>query len=103
MACLSFIRTSAGGASIWSGISAFPHRGSSLPFSGSIGTTWPTDERPCGSVSARVLRDIAPHVTCDALIDYWFANDAHLNEVLLAELASIRAGGIEVHLATVQE
>jgi len=52
---------------------------------------------------APVLRDMAPHVTCDALIDYWFANDAHLNDALLAELASIRAGGIEVHLATAQE
>ena len=50
-----------------------------------------------------VLQDIAPHATCDALIDYWFANDSHLNAILLAELASIRAGGIEVHLATVQE
>jgi putative hydrolase of the HAD superfamily len=52
---------------------------------------------------APVLREIAPHVGCDALIDYWFANDAHLDEALLAELASLRAGGIEVHLATVQE
>jgi putative hydrolase of the HAD superfamily len=52
---------------------------------------------------APVLREIAPHVTCDALIDYWFRNDAHVNQALLAELASIRAAGIEVHLATVQE
>lgn len=52
---------------------------------------------------APVLRDIAPHLTCDALIAYWFANDAHLNEALLAELASIRDGGVEVHLATVQD
>jgi putative hydrolase of the HAD superfamily len=52
---------------------------------------------------APVLRETAPHLTCEALIDYWFANDAHLNDALLEELASIRAGGIEVHLATVQE
>lgn len=52
---------------------------------------------------APVLRDLSPDVTCDALIDYWFANDAHLDEALLAELESIRAGGTEVHLATVQE
>lgn len=52
---------------------------------------------------APVLHDLAPRVTCDELIDYWFANDAHLDEPLLAELASIRADGIEVHLATVQE
>ena len=50
-----------------------------------------------------VLLDISPHVTCDELIDYWFTNDAHVNAALLAELASIRASGIEVHLATVQD
>jgi hypothetical protein len=26
-----------------------------------------------------VLRKIAPHLTCDQLIEYWFANDANLN------------------------
>jgi putative hydrolase of the HAD superfamily len=52
---------------------------------------------------APVLQGISPQVTCDALIDYWFSNDAHLNDALLAELATIRAGGIEVHLATVQD
>ncbi len=52
---------------------------------------------------APVLQNIAPQVTCDALIDYWFSNDTHVNQTLLAELASIRATGIEVHLATVQE
>jgi putative hydrolase of the HAD superfamily len=52
---------------------------------------------------APVLQDISPHVSCEELIDYWFANDGHVNDALLAELASVRAGGIEVHLATVQE
>ncbi len=52
---------------------------------------------------APVLEHIAPQITCDALIDFWFINDAHINEALLTELASIRANGIEVHLATVQE
>jgi putative hydrolase of the HAD superfamily len=52
---------------------------------------------------APVLQSMSPHVTCDQLIDYWFSNDAHMNDFLLAELASIRAGGIEVHLATVQD
>ena len=52
---------------------------------------------------APVLQRIADHSTCDELIDYWFSNDAHVNETLLAELASIRATGVEVHLATVQE
>lgn len=52
---------------------------------------------------APVLQDIAPDVPCDRLIDYWFTNDAHLNAPLLAELAAIRAGGMQLHLATVQE
>lgn len=50
-----------------------------------------------------VLQKINPDVTCDALIDYWFSNDAHLNKTLLAELASFRDGGAEIHLATIQE
>jgi putative hydrolase of the HAD superfamily len=49
------------------------------------------------------LKIIAPQLTVDVLIDYWFSNDAHLNDNLLAELESIRADGVEVHLATVQE
>jgi putative hydrolase of the HAD superfamily len=52
---------------------------------------------------APVLQELSPHLTCDALIDYWFANDAHVNDPLLTEVASIRAEGIEVHLATVQD
>ncbi len=52
---------------------------------------------------ALVLRSLSPRVTCDELIDYWFSNDAHVNEALLAELRSIRAQGVQVHLATVQE
>jgi putative hydrolase of the HAD superfamily len=52
---------------------------------------------------APVLAEIAPLVTCDTLIEYWFSNDAHVNSGLLAELEGIRGGGIEVHLATIQE
>ncbi|MDX5983760.1 HAD family hydrolase [Sphingomonas echinoides] len=50
-----------------------------------------------------VLQEHWPEIRCDALIDYWFTNDAHLNHALLAELVSIRNEGTEVHLATVQE
>ncbi len=52
---------------------------------------------------APALNAIAPHLSADTLIDYWFRNDAHLNPGLFTELASVRARGIEVHLATVQE
>jgi putative hydrolase of the HAD superfamily len=50
-----------------------------------------------------VLSEIAPHLTCGQLIDYWFANDAHLDTDLLDQLADVRARGIQLQLATVQE
>jgi putative hydrolase of the HAD superfamily len=50
-----------------------------------------------------VLLEIAPHLTCDRLIDYWFANDAHLNTDLLRQLGPVRRRGVKIHLATVQE
>lgn len=50
-----------------------------------------------------VLAEIAPDLNADELIRYWFANDAHLDHDLLAQLAPIRAGGVKLHLATVQE
>lgn len=52
---------------------------------------------------APVLAEIAPGLSVDRLIRYWFENDAHLDKGLLAQLAPIRAGGGELHLATVQE
>jgi len=50
-----------------------------------------------------VLADIAPHLTTRQLVDYWFAADSRLDEDLLADLAQLRAGGLGLHLATVQE
>jgi putative hydrolase of the HAD superfamily len=52
---------------------------------------------------APVLSEIAPHISCEQLVTYWFENDAQLDHVLLDDLAEIRSRGIEVHLATVQE
>lgn len=52
---------------------------------------------------APVLAQVAPGVSCGELVDYWFRNDAHVDRALLAELASLRAEGAELHLATVQE
>ena len=52
---------------------------------------------------APVLADIAPHLTCDQLCAYWFENDSHLDHGLLEQLAAIRAQGVRLHLATVQE
>ncbi len=50
-----------------------------------------------------VLAEIAPGLGVDRLIRYWFENDAHLDQGLLVQLAPIRAGGVTLHLATVQE
>jgi len=50
-----------------------------------------------------VLQEIAPHITCDQLIDYWFSNDAHLNIGLLQQLDDARRRGLKLQLATVQE
>lgn len=49
------------------------------------------------------LAEVAPALTCDTLIDYWFSNDAQLDDALLCELEALRRDGVEVHLATVQE
>jgi putative hydrolase of the HAD superfamily len=50
-----------------------------------------------------VLAEIAPDVSTSTLIEYWFANDAHLDQLLLTELLLLRSEGFELHLATVQE
>ena len=52
---------------------------------------------------APVLAALAPAVSCDALVDYWFGHDAHVDDRLLRELDGLRRDGLEVHLATVQE
>jgi putative hydrolase of the HAD superfamily len=62
----------------------------------------------CGRANLRerlapVLEDIAPNVTCNQLIDYWFSHDAHVNGDLLSELDVLRSRGFKIHLATVQE
>jgi putative hydrolase of the HAD superfamily len=50
-----------------------------------------------------VLAEIAPHLTCDQLCDYWFEQDSNLDHDLLDQIASVREQGLQVHLATVQE
>jgi putative hydrolase of the HAD superfamily len=52
---------------------------------------------------APALAALAPTVSCDELIAYWFSNDNHIDSRLLRELRTIRSAGVEVHLATVQE
>lgn len=50
-----------------------------------------------------VLNTLAPNVTCDQLVDYWFSHDAHVDQDLLGELSELRQRGFSVHLGTVQE
>lgn len=51
----------------------------------------------------QALAQIAPTVTTEALMAYWFEKDSALDYVLLDALATYRARGLKLHLATVQE
>jgi putative hydrolase of the HAD superfamily len=50
-----------------------------------------------------VLAEHAPHLTSHQLAAYWFERDAELDMSLLADLATLRATGVQLHLATIQE
>lgn len=50
-----------------------------------------------------VLAEHAPHLTSQQLAAYWFERDAEVDETLLADLAVLRATGVQLHLATIQE
>lgn len=52
---------------------------------------------------APVLSEVAPHLTVDRLVDYWFAQDSRLDRRLLDRIAEPRGRGLAVHLATNQE
>ena len=49
------------------------------------------------------LRTMAPHLSPERFVDYWFQQDARLDHELLKSLGAARATGIAVHLATNQE
>lgn len=51
----------------------------------------------------QALSRIAPGVRVEALLTYWFANDADLDFNLLEDLADYRRRGLSLHLATTQE
>jgi putative hydrolase of the HAD superfamily len=52
---------------------------------------------------APVLAEIAPTIGVDRFVRYWFEHDAHIDADLLGQLTVVRAKGLQVHLATVQE
>lgn len=49
------------------------------------------------------LQKAAPHLRPDAFVSYWLQRDSRIVAPLLQEIASIRASGIRVYLATNQE
>jgi putative hydrolase of the HAD superfamily len=50
-----------------------------------------------------ILARLAPELTADQLITYWFRQDSRLNSRLLCELDIVREGGVRIYLATNQE
>ena len=50
-----------------------------------------------------VLAEIAPALTSERILDYWFRNDSRLDLRLLDDLGAVRTAGIVVYLATNQE
>lgn len=51
----------------------------------------------------QVLSRIAPDVSAEALVAYWFENDSRLDYAFLDALARYRADGVRIFLATNQE
>lgn len=50
-----------------------------------------------------VLAEIAPAVHSEALLEYWFARDARLEQPLLQDIGTLRRDGLTVALASNQE
>jgi putative hydrolase of the HAD superfamily len=62
-----------------------------------------TGREPLEDRLATVLERIAPQVSADALIAYWFANDARIDHDVLSAASDLRTRGWRVFLATNQE
>ncbi len=55
------------------------------------------------AVLARVWPDLGCAAAPDAFVEYWFSNDATLDDDVLAQVEAWRAGGGKAYLGTVQE
>lgn len=67
---------------------------------------WPaivTGQKALGPELSEVLTVIAPTVSAEALIDYWFRNDSRIDQDVLSAIGELRAAGDRVYLATNQE
>ena len=52
---------------------------------------------------ASILAQIAPQLSAEQVMEYWFRQDSRLNHQLLDDLTTFRRGGYRVYLATNQE
>lgn len=67
---------------------------------------WPaivTGQKALVPELSEVLATIAPTVSAEALIDYWFLNDSRIDQDVLRAIGELRATGDRVYLATNQE
>jgi len=62
-----------------------------------------TGEKPLVPELTEALQAIAPHVSAQVLIDYWFKNDSRIDTAVLDAMRQLRAAGHPVYLATNQE
>ena len=67
---------------------------------------WPaivTGRKPLLPELTEVLATLAPAVSAETLIDYWFRNDSRIDRSVLAAIVALRRQGRRVYLATNQE
>ena len=67
---------------------------------------WPDIIHGRADLHARLepaLAKMGATVNAGTLVRYWFEQDSHVDRDLLGQLAELRAHGLELHLATVQE
>jgi len=62
-----------------------------------------TGQKPLVPELTEALQTIAPHVSAQTLIDYWFKNDSRIDTAVLEAMRSHRIAGHKVYLATNQE
>jgi putative hydrolase of the HAD superfamily len=62
-----------------------------------------TGKEPMTERLTAVLAEIAPQLSAETLIAYWFENDSRIDEDVLAGAAALRADGWRIFLATNQE
>lgn len=62
-----------------------------------------TGQKPLVPELSEVLARIAPAVSAETLIEYWFRNDSRIEAAVLNDVAGLRRNGDRVFLATNQE